>query len=567
MTIQETLNAVSSMIRLSRSDPALQHMIHANLESIARAMEGDEALFWTHRGEAFSCVREQSAGKAPDRYQPVEPASDLIPVLNRLLPFFLPVDEIAALPFTAPKKAVRRNGPVWFVNDDGRDSPEDWVPEGRSLLTAMRHEGYGAAVIFPMHPEAGGWGFLLILSRQAGHFSEGDIDAFKVLSESFGFAYTIWQQQAALRERLKELTCLYRITHIAEDPHKRLELFFEEAAALIASAWLYPEEARCRIVYNGQSYSEPDFPENRPVLSAEIRVNGNVRGAVEVAYVEDKPDLDEGPFLKEERRLLDTISRELTWIIERRLYEEEKEEMLKQLHHSNRLNIVGQLSASVAHEINEPLTSILGFAQLALKSQDLQKQARSDLEQIVSTALHARDIVRRLLLFSRNMPLQKMDLQLNEVVGEGLGLFRNLCAREAIDLRFEPSLHLPALNADPGQIRQVISNLLLNAIQAMPDGGDLTVQTRAVGEGIELTVGDTGCGMTPAVKDKIFIPFFTTKPAGHGTGLGLAVVDEIVRSHGGTIRVDSQPGKGTLFQVYLPGEGPGIPPERRSDGI
>jgi signal transduction histidine kinase len=131
-------------------------------------------------------------------------------------------------------------------------------------------------------------------------------------------------------------------------------------------------------------------------------------------------------------------------------------------------------------------------------------------------------------------------------------MFRNLCARDRIDLRFEPSGSLPPMMADPGQIRQVVSNLLLNAIQAMGDGGTLSVQTRALDAGVELAVGDTGCGMPPEIKDKIFIPFFTTKAAGQGTGLGLAVVNEIVRSHGGTIRVDSQPGKGTLFQVYLP---------------
>jgi signal transduction histidine kinase len=549
MGVRIELQAVAQIIRGARDTDSLPQLLLANLTALLQALDGDHGAFTSDRGDAFGCQRERGPGEAPEAVHPTAPHPDLVRFLQHTPEALQILDHAAASP---SRGAVRKEGAAWRLDPAAATPPEPLNPHLEALLAAMRRTGYGSAVIFPLRLAAGHHGWLQILTRRREPWDQGGVHAFGVLAEAFGFAYTTWQQQAALQERIKELTCLYRIAHLADDPHKPLDHFFREAAARISSAWLYPEDARGRIVYNGDSVCESGFPDHRPVLSAPIRIHGQVRGAVEVAYASEKPLLDEGPFLKEERRLLDTIARELTWILERRLSEEEKEGVARQLHHSNRLNIVGQLSASVAHEINEPLTSILGFAQLALKAPDLPPTVRADLDQIVATALHSRDIVRRLLVFSRHMPVQKMTIQLDDVVGESIGMFRNLCSRDRIDLRFEPSGSLPPMMADPGQIRQVVSNLLLNAIQAMGDGGTLSVQTRALDDGVELAVGDTGCGMPPEIKDKIFIPFFTTKAAGQGTGLGLAVVNEIVRSHGGTIRVDSQPGKGTLFQVYLP---------------
>jgi two-component system NtrC family sensor kinase len=273
---------------------------------------------------------------------------------------------------------------------------------------------------------------------------------------------------------------------------------------------------------------------------------------VEAAYTEDRPELDEGPFLKEERSLIDTIAKEVASIIERRQAEEEKSRLQDQLRHADRLATIGQLAAGVAHELNEPLGNTLGFAQLAKKCPGLPEQAKQDIEKAVIASLHAREVVKKLMLFARRMPPKKTQVNLNRLVEEGLYFLESRCAKEGIELARSLSPDLPEITADAAQLTQVLVNVIVNSVQAMPKGGKLTVETSA-GEGhISLIVVDTGVGMSGEVMKKIFIPFFTTKEVSEGTGLGLSVVHGIVASHGGSIKVDSKPGRGTRFEVKLP---------------
>jgi len=222
------------------------------------------------------------------------------------------------------------------------------------------------------------------------------------------------------------------------------------------------------------------------------------------------------------------------------------------LRHADRLSMVGQLAAAVAHEINEPLTNILGFAQLAIKFPGIPEQAAHDLQKIVATSLHVREVVRTLLMFSRKMPSKRIEVSLNEVVQEGLSFFQYRFAKESICLDLVLDNNLPTITADPGQLRQVMANLIVNAMQAMPDGGTLTIRTFQTEDHASVVVADTGTGMNAEVKAKIFIPFYTTKGSGKGTGLGLTVAHEIVTEHGGSIHVDSAFGQGTVITVQLP---------------
>jgi signal transduction histidine kinase len=238
--------------------------------------------------------------------------------------------------------------------------------------------------------------------------------------------------------------------------------------------------------------------------------------------------------------------------VERRETEEEKDRLQEQLRHADRLATIGKLAAGVAHELNEPLGSILGFAQLAKKSAGLPSQAVQDLDRIVSASLHAREVIRKLMLFARQMPPRRSRLDLNRVVKEGLYLFEARCARQKIELALSLEADLPEVYADPTQLTQVLTNLVVNAVQAMPGGGKLSVETRADAEAVILRIEDTGKGMSPEVKKQIFLPFFTTKEVDRGTGLGLAVVHGIVTAHQGTIRVDSQVGRGTRFEIRIP---------------
>ena len=274
-----------------------------------------------------------------------------------------------------------------------------------------------------------------------------------------------------------------------------------------------------------------------------------------------------GAFLKEERKLIDAVAREAALIVERAETEEEKSKLQQQLIHADRLATIGELAAGVAHELNEPLGSVLGFAQLAKKDLGQPERTERDLEKIITASLYAREVIKKLLVFARQMPPRKARVHLNQVVEEGLYFLEARCARKGIEVVQELASDLPEVTADPSQLKQVLVNLVVNSVQAMPAGGRLTVRTQAEDAAVSLTVEDTGVGISEEIREKIFLPFFTTKEVDQGTGLGLAMVHGIITSHGGSIDVESHPGQGTRFQVHLPGRGPQASQEKTQHGL
>ncbi len=355
----------------------------------------------------------------------------------------------------------------------------------------------------------------------------------------------------ALRERVKELTCLYGIARVAQERDLPLDAALRKIVELIPSALQYPDIAAARIVYNDQSFATAAF--TRPIHRHEavLIVHDTRHGSVEFAYTAELPHTGEA-FLKEEKALIEMIASEIVLLIERCEYDEYNARLQDQLRHADRLATIGQLAAGVAHEINEPLANILGFAQLAKKLPQLPQQAGGDLDKIVRNCLHAREVITKLLTFARQVPPEKVRLNLNQIVGDGLYFVESRCAKAAVDVLRDLDAELPEIYADASQLYQVLVNLVVNAVQAMPDGGTLTISTRAADDSVLLIVKDTGTGMTDQVKKNIFTPFFTTKQVNQGTGLGLAVVHGIVASHGGVIRVASEVGRGTCFEIKLP---------------
>ena len=427
-----------------------------------------------------------------------------------------------------------------------------WIGDTRNLKGFHLQDDFKSLAIFPLLVDENDIGLLQLKSRQLDYFDQDEIQFYEEIAHTVGVALVHRRLQVALRERIKELTCLYGIARLAGQPDISLEEILQSIAELLPPAWLYPEIASGKIVLDGRSFTTPGFQEGCHSQKSDIIVKGVKRGFVEVAYKEEKPKLDEGPFLKEERSLIDTIAREVAIIIQRRQAEEEKTRLQNQLMHADRLATIGQLAAGVAHELNEPLGSILGFAQLARKNTELPDQAAEDIDKIESASLHAREVIKKLMLFARQMPPQKTQVDLNQLVEEGLYFLESRCAKEGIELVRSLSPDLPEITADRGQLTQVLVNLIVNAVQAMPEGGKLSVQTLPGKRHISLIVQDTGLGMSEDVVKKIFIPFFTTKEVDQGTGLGLAVVHGIVSSHGGSISVDSKPGLGTRFEIKLP---------------
>lgn len=249
-----------------------------------------------------------------------------------------------------------------------------------------------------------------------------------------------------------------------------------------------------------------------------------------------------------------------------------------QVRQAGKMDAIGRLASGVAHDFNNLLTVILGFAEIVAEDARTQSEFGQELGEIIGAAQRASGLTRQLLAFSRQQVLNAESLDVNVLVKEMGGMLGRLMGeRVELQLSLAPDL-FPAL-ADHGQVEQVVMNLVVNARDAMPDGGTVTLETRNVdlenssfhpetvmhGQYVMLAVSDTGAGMTREVRDRLFEPFFTTKEAGKGTGLGLSTSYGIVKQSNGYIWVYSEPGVGTTFKVYLPrATDDGLPAPRRN---
>ena len=253
-------------------------------------------------------------------------------------------------------------------------------------------------------------------------------------------------------------------------------------------------------------------------------------------------------------------------ITERKRAEEALRASQLQLQQSQKLEAIGQLAGGVAHDFNNMLTAIIGYTDLSLRRVGLENSIRRNLEETKKAAERAAALVRQLLAFSRKQILEPKVLDLNDVVKDLHKMLTRLIG-ENIQLATRLEANLGSVKADPCQVEQIIVNLVVNARDAMPRGGKVTIETANVtldeqialrhvgvrpGDYVKLAVSDTGTGMDQETQVRIFEPFFTTKDLGKGTGLGLSTVYGIVKQSGGNIWVYSEPGLGTVFKVYLP---------------
>ncbi|MGC9365188.1 MAG: ATP-binding protein [Fidelibacterota bacterium] len=247
----------------------------------------------------------------------------------------------------------------------------------------------------------------------------------------------------------------------------------------------------------------------------------------------------------------------------------EKEALEAQLRQSQKLESIGTLASGVAHDFNNLLTVIMGHAQMGLMNTDEDDPLHRNLKQILTASTSAANLTRQLLIFSRKEVMELKPVDINQTIQNLLKMLGRLIGENiAIETTLEPAIW--TIEADEGNLEQVLTNLAVNARDAMPDGGKLSIQTEnveitesdkkhilhaEVGNYVRIGVSDNGKGIPGDIRDKIFDPFFTTKASGRGTGLGLSVVYGIVKKHGGWINFYSEVDKGTRFNIYLPAAG------------
>lgn len=352
-----------------------------------------------------------------------------------------------------------------------------------------------------------------------------------------------------LRERIKELQCLYAVARIGQHPELGLEAMLTAIVRTIPQGWQYPDHLQVSLVVDGTDHGQALSPIR--TMQAPIIMDHEVRGQLTVGYPNE---MDHGGgvlYLPEEQDLIDRLAAEVAMLVERHEKREQRAKMESHLRHNDRLMLLSELTAGIAHELNTPLGNVLGYAELLRKNEGDQAR-RDDLQRIIDSAIIGREVVKKLMYFSCEMPSQFRLLDVNELITGALRLVGRQCTERNVRVETDLAERLPAIRLDPVQFEQVIINLALNAIAAMPHNGVLRITTRGQGSGVRIDVADNGSGIAPHVLRNIFQPFFTTKPAGEGTGLGLSVVHGIIKGHNGDITVASEPGQGTTFQLTFP---------------
>ncbi|MCW8131489.1 MAG: PAS domain S-box protein [Planctomycetota bacterium] len=377
-----------------------------------------------------------------------------------------------------------------------------------------------------------------------------------------------------LGERVKELRMLHAAARMLQNTGVPLQAILDEMASAIAGSYMHADCCEARIEYGDLTAKTKGWKDSPWRMVETFTADGRT-GTIEVVYTEERPERAEGPFLSEERALLGSLSEMLKTFVERVAAEERRRQTERNLQQTQKMEALGTLAGGIAHDFNNILTAVLGNVHMARKRLPKDQPAYPFLEKIQAAGERARDLIKRILQFSRKQEPRRENIQVSSVV-EDVGMLLRASLPKAIQIETACAENIPAVHADAVQIHQVIMNLGVNAGYSMKQGGGklaMSVDLEHVagpaapcpnltpGEYVRITVRDSGTGMSPEVQRRLFEPFFTTK-GNEGTGLGLSVVHGIVRDHGGGIAVESELGRGTAFRVYLPAATGAVPEAR-----
>lgn len=354
-----------------------------------------------------------------------------------------------------------------------------------------------------------------------------------------------------LKERIKELTCLYEVSTILGNANQELlEETLKAVALSLKRAVQHPELTNVTFVLNAIKISTDKQANGALSIQSDIKVFNQIKGKL-VANLDNSVS-KEAHFLKEEQYLLDNIALKTGNLLERIEIQKNENSLKQQMERADRLTILGEITAGIAHELNTPLANILGFAELLKNDLDATSNLVNDVDKIIQNAIFSREVVKKLMFFACEMPQEKKHINLVPHIKNAINLLEATFKKEHVKYIVKVEEEEIWLQADPVQITQIIFNLLMNAIYFSPKEGLVTVEAFSTNKDIVLKILDEGKGFTKDEIEKVFQPFFTTKPIGDGSGLGLSVVHGIVASHKGTITAENNINKGAIFTITFP---------------
>jgi PAS domain S-box-containing protein len=472
---------------------------------------------------------------------------------------------------STPTGHVLLTGEHQVCNDFATD------PRAKPWREAGLKRGYCSFASLPLKVKGKVIGAYLLYASEPNYFDDPEMRLLDELAGDIGFAIEVHEQelervaaQNSLREseeRFRELAETVEDVFWINDLERRKVLYVSPAYEKI---W---GRTRQSLYDSPQGWLDAVHPDDRERVRQFVMIERTPK-EYDLEYRIDRPD-GETRWIRDRSFFVPNAAGRVERVVGIARDITDRRQLEEQFRQSQKMEAFGQLAGGVAHDINNLLSVMTMRSDLALMEEGLPADVRDGLQEIRMAAERAANLTRQLLLFSRRQVMQPRDVDLNEVVAEMAKMLRRTIGA---DVRLELRPHPTPLitHADAGMLDQVLLNLAVNARDAMPEGGQLIVATgeftvdeelaqrqpdTTPGPYVSLTVTDTGSGIPPEIRSRIFEPFFTTKAEGKGTGLGLATVFGIVKQHRGWVRVESEVGKGTTFQIFFPASTAAAPDE------
>lgn len=354
-----------------------------------------------------------------------------------------------------------------------------------------------------------------------------------------------------LKERIKELTCLYEVSSIiVNNDYKELDKTLYSIALSVRRALQYNEHTIVEIQSGPFHLISSALPRNSVTIKSDIKIFNEPKGFITIHYPASK--YKEKDFLKEEIILLKTVAVNIGDLLERAAIRDNEVVVKRKMEHADRLSILGEITAGIAHELNTPLANILGFAELLKTKDNPDTQSTKDIEKIINSAIFSREVVKKLMFFACEMPQNMNEVDIVPVVTDAMNLLDSTFTKKEVNYKIKLPTEEVLLKVDTIQLTQVIFNLVLNAIYFSPKNGMIKLRVSQTPKKIVLKISDEGPGINHENIDKIFQPFFTTKGVGNGSGLGLSVVHGIIKGHRGSIEYKENTSTGAIFTITFP---------------